>query len=76
MLFLLTIPGTGKSYIAKAVAAEANSIYIIDLVSKWMRESEKLVAILFQMAQEQAPSVIFIEEIDSLSGTRGDLVSE
>ena len=68
-------PGTGKTLLAKAVANEAESNFISikgpELLNKFVGESEKGVREIFKKARENAPTVVFFDEIDSIATERG-----
>jgi len=67
-------PGTGKTLLAKAVASSTNSTFIqvvgSELVQKFIGEGAKMVKDIFELARKKAPSIIFIDELDSLASKR------
>ena len=68
-------PGTGKTLLAKAVATESESNFILvngpSLLSKWVGESEKAVRKIFEKARQTSPAIIFFDEMDALAPRRG-----
>jgi len=73
-VLLVGPPGTGKTLLAKAVANRTNARFIrfvgSELVQKYIGEGARLVRELFQMAREKGPSIVFIDELDSIGAKR------
>lgn len=73
-------PGTGKTLIAKAVANEVDAHFITlsgpEIMSKYYGESEERLREVFEEAQENAPSIVFIDEIDSIAPKREEVKGE
>ena len=73
-------PGTGKTLLAKAVAGETNANFVTiggpEIMSKFYGESEERLRDIFKQAQENAPSIIFIDEIDSIAPKREEVTGE
>ncbi len=73
-------PGTGKTLLAKAVANETEAHFILlngpECMSKWYGESEKKIRDIFEEAEKNAPSIIFIDEIDAIAPKREDVHGE
>ena len=73
-------PGTGKTLLAKAVASESNSHFISisgpEIMSKFYGESEARLREIFKEAREKAPTIIFIDEIDSIAPKREEVTGE
>ncbi len=73
-------PGTGKTLLAKAVANEANAHFIYlsgpEIMSKYYGQSEENIREVFKDAEENAPSIIFIDEIDSIAPKRDEVTGE
>ena len=73
-------PGTGKTLLAKAVAGETNAHFISisgpEIMGKYYGESEERLRDIFKQAEENSPSIIFIDEIDSIAPKRDEITGE
>ncbi|RLI00581.1 AAA family ATPase, partial [Candidatus Bathyarchaeota archaeon] len=73
-------PGTGKTLLAKAVANETNAAFFSisgpEIMSKYYGESEERLREIFKQAEENAPSIIFIDEIDAIAPKREEVTGE
>ncbi len=79
-ILLYGAPGTGKTEIARVAASECGATFFLvsssNLLSKWQGQSERLMALLFAVATERKPSIIFFDEFDSICPQRGEGSSE
>lgn len=73
-VILYGVPGTGKTLLAKAVANQTSATFLrivgSELIQKYLGDGPKLVRELFRVAEEHAPSIIFIDEIDAIGTKR------
>ena len=73
-IVLFGAPGTGKTLLAKAIANEAKANFISikgpEMISKWVGESEKAIREIFKKAKQSSPSIIFLDEFESIAGMR------
>ncbi|KAG2213120.1 hypothetical protein INT47_011269, partial [Mucor saturninus] len=78
-VILYGIPGTGKTLLAKAVANQTSATFLrivgSELIQKYLGDGPKLVRELFRVAEENAPSIVFIDEIDAIGTKRYDSTS-
>jgi 26S proteasome regulatory subunit T2 len=78
-VILYGVPGTGKTLLAKAVANETSATFLrvvgSELIQKYLGDGPKLVREMFRVAQEHAPSIVFIDEIDAVATKRYDTTS-
>jgi len=77
-VILYGVPGTGKTLLAKAVANQTSATFLrivgSELIQKYLGDGPKLVRELFRVAEEHAPSIVFIDEIDAIGTKRYEIL--